>query len=1051
MPCLFGTRVLFTLTLFLAISGRADEVPPYWVQKDQAAPDIQRFSRESGLVSVSEVPPFPGASSCSAAGINNRGVIIGSCLVSPSTKLPALFDGTEWTVLDAPLQPEGFVLYGFESHDLTDDGTLLLNNTSVTATFGARSYLSRILLHRPAELPEVVASCECFFGPIGPRVNNAREVVLYQATDGVWESWLWRNGSLESLAYPAGASFMRAVSISDNGLVLAQLQRSGALDEGLIGMVRYNGVDFDIKVPGSSSHYLIPRGINRYGDVVGFYQDPLFPRMQGFLLHAGKFYSLTLTADEWDNLYLIDINDNGEIVAWLRRWDSALGRYVDSYFKISVALDHDEDGLPTRWEREGLKDEQGNVTLDLPAMGADPLRKDVFLEVDYTAGEFYDHQIHYSHYFGVVDAFSKAPIENPDGSFGITLHIDGGRDFIMSPSRDNPAAGPTWGDLSRANLVTEVRRDQDGYTVYDLDGPNRLTDADKIYNNAEVFETIRQRVFHHALIVDRMPDGSSGNAPTPGAYLAVARDPDANVDMNTTNRIAVTSLMHELGHNLGLWHNSSFNEPGNVPNYLSVMNYSYSAAGIPVDDRFKLDFSLFDASQVAVLNEANLNEYAGVISNETRLSGYWVGYYCAGTDPSREAPNFVPLNAPVNWNCNKDENNNDLLESSVQADVNGDVWDCDIHVSQRDWDAGKLIFAAGFIGDVEQNLLRVRSSAEVVAESGGFVQELPADRFKNFKPMWGLHVTKVPFKTAAAGAALTFPIKITNIGTLREEDVEVTSTSRAGWANLTEIPVSAHLAVGEAIEFDVTLSVPSSALTGDQEEIVIVARRRGSIDVLDTTRIRVTVADKPSVKANAGPDRAEICASASGTPVNLKGSASEGTNLTYNWAGLFGQASGTNPTVSMPIGTSTVTLTVSDGNNTATDTLDISVHVGVSGFGQPLSALVEEGQQVVLPDAAFKQGRTLPLKLALVCGDEKLTDAHVVPPRIAGLTREGEALALDTINLDAGQANDSGNAFRSSEEQWVYNLGTQSLIPGTYHITIALPDGRNVVGGFVLR
>jgi len=80
--------------------------------------------------------------------------------------------------------------------------------------------------------------------------------------------------------------------------------------------------------------------------------------------------------------------------------------------------------------------------------------------------------------------------------------------------------------------------------------------------------------------------------------------------------------------------------------------------------------------------------------------------------------------------------------------------------------------------------------------------------------------------------------------------------------------------------------------------------------------------------ANAGPDQMVEATSPSGASVTLNGSGSsdpDGDPLTYNWTGPFGAVSGVSNTVTIPLGTYTVTLTVNDGHATATDTVDITV------------------------------------------------------------------------------------------------------------------------------
>ena len=85
--------------------------------------------------------------------------------------------------------------------------------------------------------------------------------------------------------------------------------------------------------------------------------------------------------------------------------------------------------------------------------------------------------------------------------------------------------------------------------------------------------------------------------------------------------------------------------------------------------------------------------------------------------------------------------------------------------------------------------------------------------------------------------------------------------------------------------------------------------------------------------ADAGPDQTVECAASTGTPVTLDGSGSsdpDGDALTFSWAGPFpeggGTVSGVSPTVTLPLGTHAITLTVSDGNGGSdTDVVEISV------------------------------------------------------------------------------------------------------------------------------
>lgn len=96
----------------------------------------------------------------------------------------------------------------------------------------------------------------------------------------------------------------------------------------------------------------------------------------------------------------------------------------------SQCADGDGDGLLDTWETNGLDvDNDSVVDIDLPAMGADPMHKDLFVELDWmSSGDAQPTQ-------PMIDewkrAFCAAPgssggTVNPDASQGITLWVDTG-------------------------------------------------------------------------------------------------------------------------------------------------------------------------------------------------------------------------------------------------------------------------------------------------------------------------------------------------------------------------------------------------------------------------------------------------------------------------------------------------------------------------------------------------------------------------------------------------------------------------------------------------
>ena len=98
-------------------------------------------------------------------------------------------------------------------------------------------------------------------------------------------------------------------------------------------------------------------------------------------------------------------------------------------------LDTDEDGLMDIWEKptRGVDaDGDGTPDLRLAQLGANPYRKDLFLELDWLnprtsgGGQLWSCEPAPGVTARLAAAFATAPVSNPDGSTGITLHVDAG-------------------------------------------------------------------------------------------------------------------------------------------------------------------------------------------------------------------------------------------------------------------------------------------------------------------------------------------------------------------------------------------------------------------------------------------------------------------------------------------------------------------------------------------------------------------------------------------------------------------------------------------------
>jgi sugar lactone lactonase YvrE len=92
-------------------------------------------------------------------------------------------------------------------------------------------------------------------------------------------------------------------------------------------------------------------------------------------------------------------------------------------------------------------------------------------------------------------------------------------------------------------------------------------------------------------------------------------------------------------------------------------------------------------------------------------------------------------------------------------------------------------------------------------------------------------------------------------------------------------------------------------------------------------RIRRVRANRAPTAA-AGSDQTLEATSPSGAAVVLDGTAStdpDGDALAFSWSGPFGSASGSTASITLPLGTHTITLSVSDGLMSAVDTLSVTV------------------------------------------------------------------------------------------------------------------------------
>ncbi|NTX14694.1 hypothetical protein HUA74_41000 [Myxococcus sp. CA051A] len=285
--------------------------------------------------------------------------------------------------------------------------------------------------------------------------------------------------------------------------------------------------------------------------------------------------------------------------------------------------------------------------LDLTALGANARRKDVFVEVDY----YPNLRPSQATLDKVITAFASAPVSNPDGSTGITLHLVLDQQIAAADADMN--LSPVW------------------------------TEFDVI--KAKYFAAARAPYFHYAVFAHQhngnFSSGISRGLPAHDFLMTLG-------SFNGTEQQQAGTLMHELGHNLGLDHGG--NDGANYkPNYLSIMNYEYQFYGFELGGTVgALDYSRVHVDSI---NEAAVNEltaFAAVApSTGSELTRYYGLRFNDAQVAMFSAADFVDFN-----------NNRQYDFNTIALDFNRDGDATDVYpVSQNDW-AALLYDGGGQIG-----------------------------------------------------------------------------------------------------------------------------------------------------------------------------------------------------------------------------------------------------------------------------------------------------------------------------------------------------------------
>lgn len=378
-------------------------------------------------------------------------------------------------------------------------------------------------------------------------------------------------------------------------------------------------------------------------------------------------------------------------------------------FDISLSStgDTDADGIPDGVERFGVRDvANGNVVADLTNFGsinpqaADPCRKTVLMEVDFMngAGDGHTHRPQDAALTELQNAFASAPppatapCPYAGGGFGTTngvqLLIDRGNAIGEQPVFNLNDLVATRNDAANFH---PARRPFFHYAVFAHDqaagssssglccrdgkdfivtlgswrrlcvgaGPNGAGNTvavgdDQADGNGNITNGVDRTCNTTA------NSGAPAGAP-PGDDVQLLAVGDNTSDQAGTPRDQSSTIMHELGHSLGLEHRGR-DDINNTPNYLSVMNYLFQP-GIPlVAGGSALDYS---RTALATINERALNENAG-IGGPAQFNTFW--FDPTGTQRTARAAGQLYPDGRTGIDWDRDN----TVEGSVDVDLNVD-------------------------------------------------------------------------------------------------------------------------------------------------------------------------------------------------------------------------------------------------------------------------------------------------------------------------------------------------------------------------------------------
>lgn len=389
---------------------------------------------------------------------------------------------------------------------------------------------------------------------------------------------------------------------------------------------------------------------------------------------------------------------------------------------ITCTDDIDQDGIPDCSEVEGST----FAGISLYELGARTNQKDIFIEVDYMDSSDEGVIPRREALQKVVDSFAN---EN------ISIHFDVG-DLFDQASGINPANFDLGGGNQvpfSAGISLNIPVSDSRVDLYDIKRSH--------------FNFSRLPIFHYMLMA--YSQQSNGSAGPSGVAEIGANDllislggwglnSASGANKNELINIQASTIMHELGHNLGLLHGG--NEERNYkPNYVSIMNYMYQLEGLPSIGINEGDRFYYTADNYNGNNACNSENITMTYPFDGAYTNFIIDYSDGSSNTLNESTLYEASGLSragsndIDFDCDKS-----ISSSSISMDINFDQQITPLS-DHDDWARIILNFQSARDGSINGNSRSSHQPNDLVTlpysigndEARVIHEEMPSKKFFN--------------------------------------------------------------------------------------------------------------------------------------------------------------------------------------------------------------------------------------------------------------------------------------------------------------------------------